>query len=56
MGKVWAALLTISHHLQKSLDAWMESYIIQLDLSAAFDGVSHCGLFKLKSIGVGFIP
>ena len=34
IGKVWAvrtdALLTISHHLQKSLDAGMESYIVQL--------------------------
>ena len=48
------ALLTISHHLQKSLDAGMESYIVQLDFSAAFDRVSHGGLlFKLKSDGVG---
>ena len=31
----------------------MESYIVQLDFSAAFDRVSHSGLFKLKSIGVG---
>ena len=47
------ALLTISHHLQKSVDAGMESYIVQLDFSAAFDRVSHSGLlFKLKSIGV----
>ena len=38
-------LLTISHHLQKSLDAeMMKSYIVQLDVSAAFDGVSHRGL------------
>ena len=49
------ALLTISHHLQKSLDAGIESsYIVQLDFGAAFDRVSHRGLlFKLKSIGVG---
>ena len=48
------ALLTISHHLQKSLDAGMESYIVQLDFNAAFERVSHSGLlFKLKSIGVG---
>ena len=48
------ALLTIFHHLQKSLDSGMESYIIQLDLSAAFDIVSLSGLvFKWKSIGVG---
>ena len=48
-----SALLTISHHLQKSLDTGIESYIIQLDFSAAFDRVSHsCLLFTLKSIGV----
>ena len=48
------ALLTIFHHLQKSLDAGMESYIVQLVFSAAFGRVSHCDLlFKLKSIGVG---
>ena len=55
IGKVWAArmLLTISHHLQKFLDAGMESYIVQLDFSAAFDRVSNSGLlFKLKYIGV----
>ena len=46
-------LLTISHHLQKSLDAGMESYIVKLEFSAAFDRVSLSGLlFKLKSIGV----
>ena len=45
---------TISHHLQKSLEAGMESYIVQLDFSEAFDRVRHSGLlFKLKSIGVG---
>ena len=48
------ALLTISHHLHKSLDAGMEFYFIQLDFSAAFNRVSHSGLlFKLKSIGIG---
>ena len=32
----------------------MESYIVQLDFSAAFDRMSHSGLlFKLKFIGVG---
>ena len=45
--------LTISHHLQKSLDTGMESYIIQLDFSAAFHRVSHSGLLlKSKYIGV----
>ena len=38
------ALLTISHHLQTSLDAVMESYIVQLDFSAVFDRGSHSGL------------
>ena len=47
-------VLTISHHIQKSLDAGMESYIVQLDYCAAFDRVSHSGLLlKFKSIGVG---
>ena len=32
----------------------MESHIVQLDFSAAFNRVSHSGLFfKLKSTGVG---
>ena len=45
------ALLTLSHHLQKSLDAGMESYIVQFDFIAAFRRVSHSGLLlKLKSI------
>ena len=48
------ALPTISHQPQKSLDAGMESYVVQLDFSAAFDRLSHSGLlFKLKYIGVG---
>ena len=43
------ALLTISHHHEKSFDTGMESYIFQLDFSAAFVRVSHSGLlFKLK--------
>ena len=47
------ALLTISHHLQKSLDTGMECYIVQVDFSAAIDRESHSGLlFKLKCIGV----
>ena len=44
-------LLTISHHLQKSLDTGMKSYIVQLNFSAAFDRVSHSGsLFKLSRL------
>ena len=49
------ALQTISHLLQKYLDAGTESYIVQLDFSTAFDRVSHSGLLKLKSIIVGGI-
>ena len=48
------ALLTLSHHLQRTLDTGMEimeSYNVQLDFSAALDKVSYSGLlFKLKSI------
>ena len=60
IGNVWAShsifIITISHHLQKSLDAGMESYIVQLDFSAAFDRVRHNGLlFKLESIGIGAV-
>ena len=48
------ALLTISQQLQQPLDCGRESYLIQLDFSAAFDRVSHDGLiFKLRSAGVG---
>ena len=47
------APLTISHHVQKSLDAEMESYIVQLDFIAAPDRVSlSIILFKLNSIVV----
>ena len=47
-------LLTLSHHLQVALDRGMEGRLLQLDFSAAFDGVSHCGLlYKLRSTGVG---
>ena len=32
----------------------MKFYIVQLDFSAAFDRLSHCGLLsKLKSFGAG---
>ena len=31
----------------------MEGRLVQLDFSAAFDGISHCGLwYQLRSIGV----
>ena len=48
------ALLTLSHHLQITLDRGMEGRFVQLDFSAAFNTVSHCGmLYKRRSIGVG---
>ena len=43
------SLLSLSHRLQVSLIK-----LVQLDFSAAFDTVSHCGLLhKLRSISVG---
>ena len=48
------ALPTKSHHLQKSIDIGIGSYIVQLDFSAAFDRMNDSGhLFKLMYIGVG---
>ena len=47
-------MLILSHHLKVALDRGMEERLVQLDFSAAFDRVSHCGLvFKLRSTGVG---
>ena len=47
------ALLTIYHRRQKSLDAGIESYIVQHDFSAAIDRNLHSGLlFKLKFIDI----
>ena len=54
IGKVWAALLTISHHLQKSLDSGTAYCIVHQNFRSVFDRVSHSDLlFKLKSIGEG---
>ena len=48
------ALLLLTHQLQKSLDSGIESRVVSLDFSAAFDRVNHCALaFKLRSMGVG---
>ena len=48
------ALLTLSHHLQVTLDGGMEGRLVQFDFSVAFDRESHRGLlYKLRSIGVG---
>ena len=45
IGKVWAALMhCLPYHLQTSLDAGIESYIVQLDFCAAFDTMNYSGL------------
>ena len=48
------ALLCVSHTLQSALENGQEARIVQIDLSAAFDRVSHLGiLYKLFSVGIG---
>ena len=48
------SLLTFSHDLQRALNVRHESYVVQLDFSAAFYKINHSGLiYKLKSLGVG---
>ena len=47
-------VMLCSHCLQVDLDRGMEGRLVQVNFSAAFDRVSHCGLlYKLMSIGVG---
>ena len=47
-------LLKLSHRLQVAIVRVMKGRLVQLDFSAALDGISHCGLlYKLRSIGVG---
>ena len=46
------ALITLPHHPQVALNRGMKGR--ELDFSAAFDRVSHCGLsYKMRSIGAG---
>ena len=48
------ALLCVSHTLQSALASGYEARIVQIDFSAAFDGVNHQGiLYKLCSVGIG---
>ena len=47
------ALLCVSHTLQSALERGQEARIVQIDFSAAFDGVKHLGiLYKLRSVGI----
>ena len=48
LGNVWAALITMSHYLQKSLDAGMGVLYFLLDFSAAFDRVSQWPLIQIE--------
>ena len=48
------ALLCVSHALQSALESGQEARRVQIDFSAAFDGVNHLGiLYKLFSVGIG---
>ena len=48
------ALFCVSHTLQSALESGQEARIMQIDFSAAFDGVNHQGiLYKSCSVGIG---
>ena len=48
------ALLCVSHTLQSALERGQEARIVQIDLSAAFDRITHQGILcKLYSVGIG---
>ena len=48
------AFLLLTHDLQSSLDKFVESRIVSLDFSSAFDLVNYqCLLHKLKSMRLG---
>lgn len=42
------ALLTLLHHVQTSLDDGLETILVSLDLSSAFDEVNHKALLWIK--------
>ena len=47
-------LLCVSHTLQSALESGQEARIVQIDFSAAFDGVNHQEILnKLSSVGIG---
>ena len=47
-------LLCVSHTLQSALESGQEAWIMQIDISAAFDRVTHLGiLYKLCYVGIG---
>ena len=41
------ALLCVSHRLQSALERGQEARIVQIDFSAAFDGVNHQGILGI---------
>ena len=46
-------LLCVSHTLQSALESGQEARIVQIDFSAAFDGVNRRGiLYMLCSMGI----
>ena len=48
------ALLCVSHTLESALESGQESRIMQIDFSAASDGVNRLGiLYKFCSVGIG---
>ena len=48
------ALLCVSHTLQSALESGQESWIVQIDCSAAFDRVNNLGVLnKLFSVSIG---
>ena len=49
----FSARITLSRHRQKSLDTGMESYIVQLHFSDAFDSESHWSVFQIDMYCVG---
>ena len=55
IGKVWVPVMhfCVTHTLQSALESGQEARIVQIDFSAAFDGVNHQGiLYKLCSVGI----